>query len=79
MQQPSRRRPRRTPSNSPIPVVPASSSRRPSIRQARKQAGETNLREEYAYVIKDLRHILILAAVMFILLILSNIVLANIW
>lgn len=80
MQQPPRkdRRPRRPQPNTPaIPVTPASSSRRPSIRQARKQAGETNLREEYAYVLRDLRHILILAAVMFALLIATNLFLAG--
>jgi hypothetical protein len=47
------------------------------LRQARKQAGETNLREEYAYVVRDLRHILILAGVMFALLIAANLILAG--
>lgn len=32
------------------------------------------LREEYAYVLKDLRHILILAAIMFLLLIAVNLI-----
>lgn len=32
------------------------------------------LREEYAYVIKDLRHILLLAAIMFLLLIAVNLI-----
>lgn len=32
------------------------------------------LREEYGYVIKDLRHILILAAIMFLLLIVANLI-----
>lgn len=36
---------------------------------------EDELREEYAYVLKDLRHIFILAAIMFALLIALNIIL----
>ncbi len=48
-------------------------------RAARKQSDEPRLSAEerfqleYAYVIKDLRHILLLAAAMFVLLILLNI------
>ncbi|HSM57546.1 MAG TPA: hypothetical protein VK879_15445 [Candidatus Sulfomarinibacteraceae bacterium] len=36
---------------------------------------EEQLREEYAYVLRDLRHILLLAAAMFILLIVLNLIL----
>lgn len=36
---------------------------------------EERLRDEYAYVLRDLRHILILAAVMFMLLIALNVLL----
>ncbi|MFW5942525.1 MAG: hypothetical protein ACOC9X_02880 [bacterium] len=36
---------------------------------------EERLREEYAYVLRDLRHILLLAAAMFVLLIVLNVIL----
>ncbi len=42
--------------------------------RARLDSGE-RFRQEYAYVLKDLRHILILAIVMFTLLILLNLLL----
>lgn len=69
-----RRTRRRRDENTGIPTsVPASGSRRPSIRAARKKADDVNLEEEYAYVVKDLRRIFILAIVMFVLLIGANI------
>jgi hypothetical protein len=40
-----------------------------------KLSSEDDLREEYAYVVRDLRRVAILAAAMFILLILINILL----
>lgn len=36
---------------------------------------EERLRDEYAYVLRDLRHILILAVIMFVLLIVLNLIL----
>ena len=43
-------------------------------RQADSPATE-QLREEYAYVLRDLRHVFILAAIMFTLLIVLNLIL----
>ena len=69
-----RRTRRKRDENKGIPTsVPASGSRRPSIRAARKKADDVNLEEEYSYVVKDLRRIFILAIVMFVLLIAANI------
>ena len=69
------RRPRRKQDeNSGVPTsVPASGSRRPSIRAARKQAENVDLQEEYSYVLKDLRRIFVLAIALFVLLIVANI------
>lgn len=58
-------------------------SRRARLRQqtaddantSRKQDGNTAFAQEYAYVLKDLRRVFALAAVMFVLLIVLNIVL----
>jgi hypothetical protein len=68
------RRVRRTRAEDGIPQsTPAASKRRPSLRMARKQAEEVDLQEEYAYVIKDLRRIFVLAVIMFVVLIVANI------
>jgi hypothetical protein len=48
---------------------------RRSRRRGRQVATEENFREEYAYVINDLKRVLILAGFMFTLLIILNIVL----
>jgi len=45
-----------------------------SSRGTRRISSPEQLEEEYAYVIKDLRHILILAVVMFALLIALNLI-----
>lgn len=57
---------------SAVGVTPATATRR---RRGSRQiiVTEEQLREEYAYVIRDLRHILVLALIMFILLIAANI------
>lgn len=53
-------------------------SKRSSSEQQSPGSGSSEatdeLREEYSYVIKDLRHILILAALMFLLLIAVNLI-----
>ena len=49
-------------------------SRGPS-RGTRRISSPEQLEEEYSYVIKDLRHILILALAMFVLLIALNLIL----
>lgn len=54
----------------PRPAAPASAGKAPS-----RRVTEEEFREEYAYVIKDLRWIFILAALMFTLLIVLNLVL----
>jgi hypothetical protein len=59
------RRPRAGSANS-APADPAASPR---------QSSEEELQEQYAYVLKDLRRIFILAVAMFALLILLNLVL----
>ncbi len=46
-----------------------------SRRRGRQQATEEDFREEYAYVINDLRRVLMLAGFMFTLLIILNIAL----
>jgi hypothetical protein len=53
----------------PEPVAP------PASRLPARRVTEEELREEYAYVLKDLRWIFILAALMFTLLIVLNLVL----
>lgn len=75
MDQPRKPRRNRPPTekSTPVPVIPAR-NRRPSVRQARKMAGEENMSEEYAYVVRDLQRILVLAVAMFALLIVLNIV-----
>lgn len=47
---------------------------RGSRRATRRISTTEELEEQYAYVIKDLRHILILAAIMFTLLIALNLI-----
>lgn len=41
----------------------------------KKRDGNANFSQEYAYVLKDLRRVFVLAAVMFVLLVVLNIVL----
>lgn len=47
----------------------------PDRSESATSSQENQLREEYSYVLKDLRHIFILAAIMFALLIALNIIL----
>jgi hypothetical protein len=53
----------------PEPLAP------PAAKMPARRVTEEELREEYAYVLKDLRWIFILAAAMFTLLIVLNLVL----
>lgn len=46
-----------------------------AIAADKKRDGNANFAQEYAYVLKDLRRVFVLAAVMFVLLIVLNIVL----
>jgi hypothetical protein len=48
-----------------------------SARPKRAQAAAERLEDEYAYIVGDLRRVLILAAVMFILLIAANLILSR--
>jgi hypothetical protein len=53
----------------------ATTYRRP-IKQSRSQVAAERIEEEYAYIIGDLRRVLILAAAMFALLIAVNVIIA---
>ncbi len=72
----SKRAAKPRPANRPKPANRAVDVNRKiaAPRQSAKKQAAT-FREEYAYVVKDLRHVLILAAVMFALLIALNLVL----
>ncbi|MCL4867719.1 MAG: hypothetical protein KJ063_02020 [Anaerolineae bacterium] len=62
------RRPQSTPSRAATPAPITSPAPKPQY-----ASSEEELREEYAYVLQDLRRVFILAAAMFLLLILVNI------
>lgn len=66
-----------TPVSGGTPAVPTApvKSVAPSARNVRQQATAEQFQAEYAYVVKDLRRILILALAMFALLIILNVVL----
>ena len=57
------------------PGKPASKQTAVTREPASKQTSAEEFRQEYSYVLKDLRRILILAAIMFALLIVLNLVL----
>ena len=65
------RRVRQTRREKPTQAIPVSSRK---TRRGRQKKEEVDLHEAYAYVIKDLRRIFLLATVMFALLIVANLV-----
>jgi hypothetical protein len=56
---------------------PARTTARESATQTRKEATAAQLAEDYGYVAKDLRRLLLLAALMFALLIALNLILSR--
>lgn len=60
---------------SPEPIVMKAV---PAAKLKRAQATPERLEDEYAYIVGDLRRVLILAAVMFILLIAANVILSRV-
>lgn len=59
------------------PPKPAAPAPRPAPKLTRQQAATERLEDEYAYVIRDLRRVFILAAIMFGLLIALNLLLGR--